>query len=69
MTGLLILIPAALMLGALGVAAFIWALRADQFEDPQGAAARILLDDDLAQPRRHSDDQPSEEWTGGKTSR
>ena len=48
MTGLLILIPAALFLGGLGVAAFMWALNANQFEDPDGAAERILLDDDIA---------------------
>ena len=47
MTGLLYLIPIALFLGALGLAAFLWALRAGQFDDPNGAAARILLDDDL----------------------
>lgn len=49
MTGLVVLIPVALVLGALGVAAFFWALRANQFDDPQGAAERILLDDDLAE--------------------
>ena len=47
MTGLLYLIPIALFLGALGLAAFLWALKSGQFEDPEGAAARILLDDDL----------------------
>lgn len=47
MTGLLYLIPIALFLGGLGLAAFLWALRTGQFDDPEGAAARILLDDDL----------------------
>ncbi len=47
MTGLLYLIPIALFLGGLGLAAFLWALRSGQFDDPEGAAARILLDDDL----------------------
>ncbi len=46
MNGLLILIPVALFLGALGLAAFIWALRSGQFDDPDGAAMRILEDDD-----------------------
>jgi cbb3-type cytochrome oxidase maturation protein len=40
------LIPAALALGALGLAGFLWALRSGQFEDLDGAAARILFDDD-----------------------
>jgi len=42
MTILLLLIPAALILGALGLAAFLWALKADQFEDLDGAGERIL---------------------------
>jgi cbb3-type cytochrome oxidase maturation protein len=47
MTALLILIPAALFLGLLGLGAFLWALRSGQFEDLDGAAERILYDDDL----------------------
>lgn len=46
MSGLLYLIPVALFLGALGLVAFFWALRSGQFEDPEGAAHRILQDDD-----------------------
>jgi cbb3-type cytochrome oxidase maturation protein len=45
-TALLVLIPAALFLGLLGLAAFLWALRSGQFEDLDGAAERILHDDD-----------------------
>ncbi|MBT3334580.1 MAG: cbb3-type cytochrome oxidase assembly protein CcoS, partial [Rhodospirillaceae bacterium] len=44
MTGLLILIPVALFLGLLGLAAFLWALRTGQFDDLDGAAERILYD-------------------------
>jgi cbb3-type cytochrome oxidase maturation protein len=47
MSGLLYLIPIALFLGAVGLLAFLWALKSGQFEDPDGAAARVLLDDDL----------------------
>ena len=47
MTNLLILIPAALFLGLLAVAAFMWSLKARQYDDPEGAAERILLDDDM----------------------
>jgi cbb3-type cytochrome oxidase maturation protein len=46
MNGLVFLIPVALGLGLLGLAAFFWALRSGQFEDPDGAAARILIDED-----------------------
>lgn len=51
MNGLAILIPVALGLGAFGLAAFFWALKRGQFEDLDGAAARILIDeDDEVQP-------------------
>ena len=43
---LAILIPVSLCLGALGLIAFLWSLRADQYDDMDGAAWRILLDDD-----------------------
>jgi cbb3-type cytochrome oxidase maturation protein len=46
MNGLLVLIPVALTLGLLGLASFFWALRGGQFDDLDGAANRILLDDE-----------------------
>jgi cbb3-type cytochrome oxidase maturation protein len=46
MTILIYLIPVALLLGALGLAAFLWALRSGQYEDLEGAASRILFDDE-----------------------
>jgi len=46
MNALLMLIPVALVLGGLGLAAFLWALRTGQFDDLDGAAHRILFDDD-----------------------
>lgn len=45
MNVLIILIPIALLLGGLGLAAFLWALKSGQFEDLDGAAERILLDE------------------------
>lgn len=48
MTGLLFLIPVALTLGLAGLAAFFWALRTGQFDDPDGAANRILIEEDEA---------------------
>ena len=46
MTNLLMLIPVALLLGAAGLAGFMWALKSGQFDDLDGAAHRILFDDD-----------------------
>lgn len=46
MTALLFLIPVALLMGLVGLGAFLWSLRSGQFDDPQGAAERILTDDD-----------------------
>ena len=46
MTALLLLVPAALFLGLIGLVAFLWSLKSGQFEDPKGAAERILIDDD-----------------------
>lgn len=46
MTNLLMLIPVALVLGGIGLVAFLWALRSGQFEDLDGAANRILFDYD-----------------------
>ncbi len=48
MTNLLLLIPIALGLGALGLAAFVWSLRSGQYDDLDGAAERILHEDDEA---------------------
>jgi cbb3-type cytochrome oxidase maturation protein len=42
---LIFLIPVALGLGALGLAAFIWSLNSGQYDDLEGAAERILTDD------------------------
>ncbi|MCR9215367.1 MAG: cbb3-type cytochrome oxidase assembly protein CcoS [Proteobacteria bacterium] len=46
MNVLIYLIPAALFLGALGLVAFLWSLRSGQYEDLDGAANRILIDDE-----------------------
>jgi len=45
-SALLYLIPVALLLGGVGLAAFLWALRRNQFDDLDGAQHRILFDDD-----------------------
>lgn len=43
---LLFLVPIALALGTLGLAAFFWTLRTGQYDDLDGDATRILLDND-----------------------
>lgn len=54
MTALAWLVPSALFLGGLGLAAFLWSLRTGQFDDLDGAAYRALEDeppDDDTPPR------------------
>ena len=47
MNVLIFLVPLALVLGLTGLAAFLWTLRTGQYDDIDGAALRILPDDDL----------------------
>jgi cbb3-type cytochrome oxidase maturation protein len=47
MNVLVYLVPVALGLGLTGLAAFLWSLRSGQYDDIEGAALRILPDDDL----------------------
>lgn len=46
MNVLIVLIPVAMGLGLVGLGAFLWSLRSGQYDDLQGAAERILDDDD-----------------------
>ncbi len=46
MSVLVYLIPAALFLGLCGLAAFLWSLKSGQFDDLEGAAYRVLFDDE-----------------------
>jgi len=48
MNVLVYLVPIALTLGLTGLAAFLWSLRSGQYEDMDGAALRVLSDDDVA---------------------
>jgi cbb3-type cytochrome oxidase maturation protein len=62
MTDFFYLIPVALLLGAGGLVAFLWSLRSGQYEDLDGAAERILFDDDkplkgTAEGHRSTQDQ------------
>jgi cbb3-type cytochrome oxidase maturation protein len=46
MTGLAFLIPIALGMGLLGLVAFLWSMKDGQYEDMDGAANRILIDEE-----------------------
>ena len=46
MSVLTFLIPIALGMGGVGLAVFFWAMRTGQFEDLDGAAQRILIEDE-----------------------
>ncbi len=54
MSALVYLIPVALGLGLIGLVAFLWALRSGQFDDLDGAAQRILFDDEDEEPPKRS---------------
>ncbi len=47
MNVLIYLLPMALGLGLLGLFGFMWALKSGQYNDVDGAALRVLSDDDL----------------------
>ena len=48
MSDFLFLLPLSLLMGLIGLGAFMWSLRSDQYDDLDGSAERIL----------HSDDKP-----------
>ena len=61
MTVLGFLIPAALLLGFGGLLAFLWTVKSGQYDDLEGAAARILIEDEAVKiepdpqpPKAHS---------------
>jgi cbb3-type cytochrome oxidase maturation protein len=47
MNVLLYLVPMALMLGLVGLAAFVWSLKSGQYDDVEGSSLRALSDDDI----------------------
>ncbi len=57
MTALAWLIPAALFLGLLGLAAFLWALKSGQFEDLEGASWRAIQDSERPDSDRDADEE------------
>ncbi|MEM6439365.1 MAG: cbb3-type cytochrome oxidase assembly protein CcoS [Pseudomonadota bacterium] len=55
MTILLITVPVSILLGGIGLAAFMWSLRSGQYRDLDGDAARILFSDEDAPPGDRKD--------------
>ena len=54
------LIPVALLLGVAGLLVFLWSLRSGQYEDLDGAAERILFDDDVPLPENTNAEEARE---------
>jgi cbb3-type cytochrome oxidase maturation protein len=55
MEALLLLTIAAIALGGVGVAVFFWTLSSGQYDDLDGAAERILIDDEEGDQRKPRD--------------
>ena len=55
MNVLLFLIPISIILLLIGIAAFFWAVRKDQFENLDAAALDVLADDSRPEPDKKSD--------------
>jgi cbb3-type cytochrome oxidase maturation protein len=59
---LYLLIPVSLVIVALAVGVFFWAVRSGQYDDMEGPAWRILYDDEPSRAPKEDDDHP--EGTG-----
>ena len=46
MSILALLIPTSIILGLIGLGAFLWSMRDGQYEDLEGSAERVLLDEE-----------------------
>jgi cbb3-type cytochrome oxidase maturation protein len=55
------LLPGMLILGVIGVAVFIWAVRSGQYDDMDGAASRLLMDDDDEMPQEKQVDNKKDD--------
>lgn len=58
MSTLVFLLPIALVMGAAGLAAFLWCLGTGQYEDLDGAAERVLDAEKVDRPLRTSSEKP-----------
>ena len=57
MESLIILIPIALAMVALGIKLFFWAVDDGQFDDLEGPAHSILFDEDIAVEKKQAPDE------------
>lgn len=64
---LYVLIPIAVIVMAVAIAALVWAVRSGQFEDLEGPAHRILMDDDDPRIPRRQDDTDQRDDEDGPT--
>ncbi len=60
------LIPGMIIMGLLAVGVLFWAAKSGQFEDMEGEASRILMDDDVQVKAKKpkSEEQKAEEKLG-----
>ncbi|MFX0543270.1 cbb3-type cytochrome oxidase assembly protein CcoS [Roseovarius sp. S4756] len=65
----LVLIPMSITMGLIGLAAFAWALRHDQFEDPIGNAERVLIPDPPLETKGDEDDDMATDPENGNARR
>lgn len=56
-----ILIPLAVLLVAIAIAVFFWAVKSNQFEDLERQGYSILFDDDLAPSKRRTAKQQTKD--------
>lgn len=57
---LYLLIPLSLVFVALIAVVLLWAVKSGQFEDMEGPAHRILMDDDLPQEQKKTQEDKSQ---------
>ncbi|WP_291298816.1 cbb3-type cytochrome oxidase assembly protein CcoS [Elioraea sp.] len=69
MDALILLIPLSLLLGGLALGAFLWTMRSGQYDDLDGAAHRILFDDDPTSPKPPTSPLPPTRPTSGPPDR
>ncbi|MCW8963415.1 MAG: cbb3-type cytochrome oxidase assembly protein CcoS [Gammaproteobacteria bacterium] len=58
---LYLIIPLSVLLVIAIIWVFLWAVRSGQFDDMEGPAHRILMDDDLTQPKKANKPEEKDE--------